>query len=235
MSEEEAKNWIKDKTNQQAVLTKILKGAKQNGRKYAVFMAGIPGAGKTEFVRNSKSKIIKDAILIEHDQLVEHIKGYSPENYYDFRKAGSILVTKLFDACLKQGMSFVFDGTLSHENGRRNIAKCIKNGYAVLVIYVHQDAKSAWQLTKSRELTKKRAIEKTGFIHTCSIINQNLREIFEQYHTSDQFTFWIIMKNGSPGLENSKLVVYDNAEKKGTMKEVESILTKAYNVSELEG
>lgn len=137
-------------------------------------MAGIPGAGKTEFTNNAIKEETPELISIEHDQLVEYIKGYKPEEYYNYRKAGSVLVTRIFEECLKNGYAFVFDGTLSHENGIKNINRCFKSKYEVIVVYIVQDTKMAWELTRARELVKKRAIEKQGFIETCNKINANL-------------------------------------------------------------
>ena len=53
MTEEQAKAWAKDKNNQHDVIKQCVADC-QNLRdaKIAIFMAGIPGAGKTEFVRN---------------------------------------------------------------------------------------------------------------------------------------------------------------------------------------
>lgn len=234
MSEEDAKDWAKVKRNQEDVIQKCLEGHVVAGRKRAIFMAGIPGAGKTEFVRNFQSNLMKDMVVVEHDQLVEHIAGYLPENYYNFRKAGSVLVTKLFDECLKQGYSFVFDGTLSHDNGYKNIEKSLKKGFDVTVIYIHQDTLSAWKLTQAREIVKKRAIEKQGFINTCKSINASLRKIFTAFNDDDHFAMWIIKKNGAPGLENSELIFFDQLEKSGSKKDIEQVLDTEYNVKELD-
>lgn len=233
MTEEQAKTWAKDKNNQHEVIKQCVADC-QNLRdaKIAIFMAGIPGAGKTEFVRNLQVAKNKEMIVIEHDQLVEYIEGYRAECYYTFRKAGSVLVTKLFDECLKRGYPFIFDGTLSHDTGFKNIEKCLKHGYEVIVIYIHQDIESAWRLTQDRELVKKRAIERDGFIQTCQMIHANLRKVFAAFSSHDKFAFWAIKKNGAPGLENSEMVVYDHsieADPEGRSK-VEELLSTEYNI-----
>jgi predicted ABC-type ATPase len=235
MDEDQAKAWVKVKENQKRVIDACLKKHSPRKSKVAIFMAGIPGAGKTEFVRNLTPDLLRDLVIIEHDQLVEYIDGYLPENYYVFRKAGSTLVTELFKESLKQGYSFIFDGTLSHDNGYRNIEKAIKKDYKVAVIYIHQDIKSAWQLTRDRELVKKRSIEKEGFINTSSAINASLRKIFGKFSDEAGFTMWIIKKNGMPGYENSEFILYDNVDMKDSKKAIETVLNEEYNVKELEG
>ena len=69
----------------------------------------------------------------------------------------------------------------------------------------------------SRDYKKKRAIEKAGFIKTCKAINKDLLDIFKSYSLNDMFAFWIIKKNGMPGVENSEFVVYDRSEATGTI------------------
>lgn len=163
MTEDEAKKWVKDKSNQAKVLKQFFSDFPGTDVKVAFFMAGIPGAGKTEFAESTIREEQPVFIPIEHDKLVEYIDTYKPENYYNFRKAGSALVTLVFEEVIKNGHAFIFDGTLSHENGSRNIKKAINAGYDVYVVYIVQDAKVAWQLTKARELVKKRSIQKKRF------------------------------------------------------------------------
>lgn len=107
MNEEEAKKWAKDKANQNKVVRAFFRKNKPTRVKIAFFMTGIPGAGKTEFTQNAIRESSPELISIEHDQLVEYIDGYKPESYYNYRKAGSILVTRIFEECLKSGYTFV--------------------------------------------------------------------------------------------------------------------------------
>ena len=143
-------------------------------------------------------------------------------------------MTRLFNECLKNGYSFVFDGTLSHDNGFKNIEKSLHCGYEVIVVYIHQDVKSAWKLTQDRELVKKRSIEKQGFIHTCEAIGTSLRHIFQTFSEHEKFAMWIIKKNGAPGLENSQLTLFDHSENGGHREDVEQILDIEYNIEELQ-
>jgi predicted kinase len=230
VNEEEAKQWAKDKTNQNKAVGLFFKKNRPEKSNYAIFMAGIPGAGKTEFTENT----IRESpglISIEHDQLVEYIDGYTPESYYNYRKAGSVLATRIFDECLRNGYPFVFDGTLSHENGIKNINKCLKQGYDVLVIYIVQDTKMAWELTRARELVKRRAIEKIGFIDTCNKINANLLSIFKTHKGNSHFSFWVINKQGQAGMQGATAVMHDRTLDMSA--EIEKALKFTYNVDEI--
>lgn len=232
MNEDKAKKWAKNKNNQEKFLKAFFKDYPPHKRKLAFFMAGIPGAGKTEFAENTINKVKPKLVPIEHDKLVEYIPGYKPEDYYNYRKAGSVLVTRVLDECLKNGYSFIFDGTLSHEHGYRNIQKTLKAGYFVQVVYIVQDAKKAWELTRDRELVKKRAIEKKGFITTCNKINKSLSVVFKKFKDHDSFGMWIFNKNGKIGVSKASTILY--SQEIGSADEVEKILSETYNVSELD-
>ena len=82
MTEEDAKNWVKDKTNQNLIVSKFFEDHEPSKIKLAFFMAGIPGSGKTEFAENTIKEGSPELISIEHDKLVEYIKGYQPQDYY---------------------------------------------------------------------------------------------------------------------------------------------------------
>jgi len=236
MTEEEAKVWVKDKANQQRIVDQFFSDYKPLKMKFAIFMAGIPGAGKTEFVENFNSAV--KLASIEHDKLVEYIDGYKPQDYYNYRKAGSVLVSRILDECLKHGYGFIFDGTLSHKGGYRNIEKALKKQYRVQVVYIVQEAKLAWELTQDRELVKKRAIEKAGFIDTCTKINPNLLVIFQRFMNYDDFSFIIFDKNGQPGTTKVTAQVYAKFmhygyESEPDRSQIEKTLKRSYNLKEL--
>lgn len=236
MDEAKAKAWTKDRNNQRTVINSHVGIDTPRGKKVAFFMAGIPGAGKTEFVLGMRTREspLKDFVIIEHDQLVEYIDAYKPEHYYNYRKAGSTLVTALFSHCLAHEFPFIFDGTLSHDNARRNIKKSLEHGYETTIIYIHQDIKSAWQLTKDRELVKKRAIERMGFMQTAQRINNTLRNIFDEFCHEENFAFWIIKKDGSPGMENATMIAYEGSAPKYGRAGIEAILDQQYNIEEID-
>lgn len=231
MDEYKAKKWVKDKSNQKMVMDKFLKDYPPTHAKIALFMAGIPGAGKTEFAENTIREATPAFLPIEHDKLVEYIDTYRPENYYNYRKAGSTLVTKLFDVALEHEYAFIFDGTLSHDNSINNINKAIRAGYVVYVLYIVKDARLAWELTRARELNTRRGIEKAGFIDTCNKINLNLRAIFKTHKEHKSFNFWIINKRGVHGIENATAIFHGPGLDKSVA--IEKELRKSYNTKEL--
>lgn len=227
--ETKAKAWVKNKENQRFVIKKLFNEYPPLKNKLAFFMAGIPGSGKTEFAQNTINSVSQKLVPIEHDRLVEYIDEYDPGNYYAFRKAGNDLVGCIFDECIKNGYSFIFDGTLSHQKGSHNISKALSEGYFVFVVYIIQDAEKAWALTQDRELVIKRAIERSGFEETCRKININLLDIFNKFKSNRQFGFWIFNKNGREKIDEATSIIYSTGNI-GSEEEIVAALKTSYNL-----
>ena len=64
MTEEEAKNWAKDKANQEKFLTAFFKDYSPHKKKLAFFMVGIAVAGKTEFAVNTCNIVMPRLVSI---------------------------------------------------------------------------------------------------------------------------------------------------------------------------
>ncbi|MDP3724390.1 MAG: zeta toxin family protein, partial [bacterium] len=77
----------------------------------SVFMAGSPGAGKTESSQNLIAKLTDDghAVLrIDSDELRGRFESYTGSNSHLFQGATSIFAECMHDAALKNNQSFVF-------------------------------------------------------------------------------------------------------------------------------
>lgn len=134
----------------------------------SVFMAGSPGAGKTESSKNLIKKFSeggRQILRIDPDELRSKMLGYTGANSFLFHHAVSILVARIHDVALANKQSFVFDGTFSNtERGRENIERSLKRGRVVRILYVYQDPIQAWNFVKARELIEGRRIGKEHFI-----------------------------------------------------------------------
>jgi predicted ABC-type ATPase len=134
----------------------------------SVFMAGSPGAGKTEASKSLISKITNgknDIIRIDPDELRNEFEDYTGSNSYVFQKGVSILVEKIHDLVLKQKQSFLLDGTLSNfDKSKENISRSLKRNRVVQILYVYQDPLLAWQFVCARELLEGRNIKIEHFI-----------------------------------------------------------------------
>ena len=134
----------------------------------SVFMAGSPGAGKTEASKNLLDGFSEDGtriLRIDPDELRHEFEGYAGENSWLFQKAVSVLVEKIHDFALKQKQSFLLDGTLSnYDIAERNITRSLNKERPVQILFVYQEPNLAWEFVQAREIEEARRIEPEHFI-----------------------------------------------------------------------
>jgi UDP-N-acetylglucosamine kinase len=132
----------------------------------SVFMAGSPGAGKTEASLEFLARFGGRVLRIDPDTYRCELPGYTGSNSSLFQRAVSVLVSAVHDEALRLQQSFLLDGTSSnHETVSRNIRRSLKRGRFVLVLYVHQKPERAWEFVQAREQVEGRNIPLAGFIH----------------------------------------------------------------------
>jgi UDP-N-acetylglucosamine kinase len=136
----------------------------------SVFMAGSPGAGKTEaakaLIAELEAKPGAPRVLrIDPDDLRGEFPGYAGNNSWLFQAAVSIWVDKIIDLALDQGQSFVLDGTFSdYDRAKRNVERSLKRNRAVTIWYVYQSPYRAWEFVQAREAEEGRHIPPDRFI-----------------------------------------------------------------------
>lgn len=132
----------------------------------SVFMAGSPGAGKTE----ASIELLKETdgpavIRIDPDELRAEFPAYNGANAWLFQRAVSVLVDRIHDMALDQSQSFLLDGTLSHYDvARKNIERSLKRKRIVQILYVYQEPMLAWEFVQAREAAEGRRIRPETFI-----------------------------------------------------------------------
>ena len=132
----------------------------------AVFMAGSPGAGKTEASIELLAEFAdSNVVRIDPDELRGEFPGYTGDNSWLFQPAVSILVDHLLDRVFKQKNSFLLDGTLSNlAVARRNIQRSLRHNRFVQILYVYQQPMQAWEFVKAREISEVRRIRGSDFV-----------------------------------------------------------------------
>lgn len=132
----------------------------------SVFMAGSPGAGKTEASIELLEQFPDSSIVrIDPDAIREDIPGYNGSNAADFQGAVSIIVSKTLDAVFKQGQSFLLDGTLSRlEQAQDNIRRSLQKKRFVQILYVYQSPEIAWEFVERRREVEGRSVDLDVFI-----------------------------------------------------------------------
>jgi len=134
----------------------------------SVFMAGSPGAGKTEasiellaILEEKGAEILR----IDPDALRHEFELYTGDNSWLFQKGVSVLVDRIHDLALSQQQSFLLDGTLSnYAKAEQNIDRSLKRGRLVQILYVYQDPMLAWEFVLDREVVEGRRINPLDFV-----------------------------------------------------------------------
>lgn len=134
----------------------------------SVFMAGSPGAGKTEASKELLSLLDADGtkvLRIDPDELREEFPGYSGDNAWLFQRAVIPIVERIHDLALEQKQSFLLDGTLSsYKVAEKNIERSLKRDRAVQILYVYQEPEQAWKFVQARETAEGRRIQPEDFV-----------------------------------------------------------------------
>ena len=174
----------------------------------SVFMAGSPGAGKTE----ASKALIREVggtptIRIDPDELRERFEAYDGRNSWLFQPAASILVERIHDLALKNGQNFILDGTLSvFDKARLNIERSLKRDRFVQILYVYQEPALAWEFVCAREAKEGRRIAPETFVEQYfearKVVNQLKEEFGREVHVD------LILKDR----DNSNKVYKDNID-----------------------
>jgi len=161
----------------------------------STFMAGSPGAGKTEFSK----RFLHDSdnvARIDTDELRDHfaVCGYDGANSHLFQKAATRLVHAVHDLALKRKISFLLDGTFANEGiARQNIERSLKRGRDVFVMFIYQSPQIAWDFVQRREEVEGRRIFADNFAQkfcaSYAVVNQMKAEF------GDKITLSLVVKN----------------------------------------
>lgn len=160
----------------------------------AIFMAGSPGAGKTEFSKNYLAISGKKAVRVDADDVRELIPEYTGKNSDTVQGAAALGVEKLFDYALKNKKDLILDATfVDGKKSLQNIARCLKKDRRVIVYYIYQDPLAAWEFTKARELQEGRRVPKIAFVRSFFKAHENVKKAKETFGA--QVTISLIIKN----------------------------------------
>lgn len=185
------------KTNKKAIAKRLTNPEVFVQEEYpvSVFMAGSPGAGKTEASIELLASLDGTPVIrIDPDELRGQFPGYSGDNAFLFQKAVSILVEKIHDMALGQSQSFLLDGTLSnYEKAKDNISRSLRKDRVVQILYVYQEPMQAWAFVLARERAEGRRIRPEHFLEQYfsarDVVNRLKREFGKDVHVD------LLMKN----------------------------------------
>jgi len=225
---EEAKRYVKE--NKKAIIEKFASLSKYSptDKPFTLFMAGSPGAGKTEFSKSyiqtlsAKNPDIQ-VVRIDADEVRECLPQYNGKNSSVVQGACAIAVEKLYDHIQKHKQNAIIDGTFAHyEVSYKDVKRALDKNRTVEIYYIYQDPIIAWDFTKKREAIEHRHVSKQVFIDCFFSARDNVNKIKEQL--GNQIELTLITKN------------YDNLSEKAyfNIQKIDSYLKLAYNRKELE-
>lgn len=196
----------------------------------AVVMAGVPGAGKTEFLDTFseliKKKKFEALIRIDLDEIVTIFPGYTPRTDSKFRSQGNLVVAKCVDTAIKGRYNVMVDGTFSGTSGVsvNNIERLLNAGYFVQLFLMHDDLKTSWEYTKAREKLTSRGIGKEEFIKSCQQVTSNVLQASNRFSTNKNFKLWIVLQKELRDRE------YNIVDEKSI---IDTILNTGYNIDSI--
>ena len=190
---ESAERYVRD--NHKKIVREQTEQFTKEKHPVSVFMAGSPGAGKTE----TSIELLKntDNILrIDADELRNFFQecGYNGTNSHLFQKSATRLVHKLHDAALAKGISFLLDGTFSREDlARQNISRSLRRDRSVFVLFVYQSPWKAWHFVQKRERVEGRRIRPEDFAEKFCASREVANKMKEMFR--DKIILRLICKN----------------------------------------
>ncbi len=168
--------WADNKNNKQEIVEKLCNNARPASQNLGIFMAGSPGAGKTESAQNILKDLqelarsnpnIQSARLVhlEQDKIKAMIPGYTGSKAPLYQKPASRILASAYKYVVKNNLSFIHDTTFSNENiAKRNIETALKNKYLIQIYFVYQSPESAWRLVQERQKKEGRVVPPESFI-----------------------------------------------------------------------
>ena len=212
--------------NKKQIAKKVLENYSRVEHPYSMFMAGSPGAGKSEWARNVKHVTSGEMLHIDGDDLRNELPGYTGDNSHLFQEAMSTLVSYIHDQVLDKSISFLLDGTLSSAvKARENIQRSLKRERKITVIYVYLDPLKAWEYTQSREIEEGRRITKETFIEKYIGSYQTVRTIRDEFHPDDVEVLLYSRKGENKDVSVTLILNKD---------QIDQCISKLYNKEELE-
>ena len=204
---ESAKEFIKKNKNLLFEKFASSKIYKPNENPISLFMAGSPGAGKTEYSKRFIERFDSNIVRIDADEIREIIPQYNGANSDVVQGAASIAVDMLYSYTLKNKYNLLLDGTFAKFNiVYRNIERSINKNREVAIHYIYQDPLVAWEFTKKREKLEGRMVPKKVFIESFFNAKNNVIKIKSIF--KDKIKVYLIIKDYSNNIKESYLDVH---------------------------
>ncbi|MDP1689404.1 MAG: zeta toxin family protein [bacterium] len=187
----------------------------------SLFMAGSPGAGKTETSKRLIETFSNKPVRIDADEIREFLPGYNGTNAYIFQRAADKGINILLDHTLANNINFILDATFAYGGYEENVARCLNHKRKVVIYYIFQEPKKAWEMVIAREAIEHRRVSKDVFVSAFLAARNNVNMIKHKFGSKIELN--IIIKNFDTGEDKIELGIST----------VDDYLPKAYTQDEL--
>ncbi len=194
----------------------------QDQQPVSIFMAGSPGAGKTEVSKRLVARFSQHPIRIDADEIRALCPGYIGTNAHLFQSAATKGVHILHEYALQKNLNIILDGTFAYHDALDNIQRSLTRNRKVEIVYVYQPPAIAWDFTKKREALESRRVSKETFINAYFTSHENANAAKKRF--GDQIELTVFVKNFG---ENTEDFAFNAPH-------LESIIKQWYTRSELE-
>lgn len=157
----------------------------------SLFMAGSPGAGKTEVSKGLIKKFNDIPVRIDADEIRSFCPGYMGTNAHLFQKAANKGVNILYDYALHNDINCIMDGTFAYGGAAENIERSLNRKRRVEIWFVYQDPVRAWEFITAREAQESRRVLKETFIKAFFESRDNARAVKERFGQSVELNILI--------------------------------------------
>ncbi|MDO8598772.1 MAG: zeta toxin family protein [bacterium] len=191
-----------------------------------LFMAGSPGAGKTEISKRLvESELFagNQPVRIDADDIRAIFPGYTGNNSHVFQAACSVGVSMLYFACLKKRLNVIMDATFAYARALENVQLSLNKQRNVELHYLYQDPRIAWEFTQKREATEGRRVSLEVFIEAFLGARHNIVQSYE--HFGNRITVNVLLRNFHTGS--------DSFHQHVTEESLDTLVPTIYTASEL--
>jgi len=175
-----------------------------HAKPYTIFMAGSPGAGKTEYSKAFINELyMKDStvtVRIDPDEIRNFIPWSTDYDIEYYKSAVNKGQEILFDYVQHHNQNVLVDGTLANlDHSRKLIDRALGKRRKVSILYTYQDPVLAWDFTKKRKVIENRSIPKSVFVTSFFDAINNVNILKREFNGNIDLT--VIIKNYSNGVE----------------------------------
>lgn len=151
-----------------------------------IFMAGCPGAGKTEYSKGLIKHLESQPnsgkyIRLDIDELRDIMPGYNHKNSDEVQAACSKLFTKIYDHIRHHNQNAIIDGTFSGKASLEDVRIALNRGRTVGITYLFEDPFKGWDYTKKREALEGRSVSKEYFVQAFFDSIKNVNRVKKEF------------------------------------------------------